>query len=194
MQTFIQRFGSQVLGVLSGFDRVRFRGTKRFLANVRGMVNYLWQINVLLKDFGRYSQEVTQQLREATDALCQSQGRPLQYLSSSQQDKEAWALAIARRDHVGQGLIGVLSCVEPCWSYEVHRNRDTKQIELQGGWRKCLHYYHYYLDPEVGLCHARLQSWFPFTLQVCLNGREWLGRSCRRQASAIVAGTTASWP
>src|SRR5438874_2381195 len=126
MQTFIRRFGSQVLGVLSGFDRVRFRGTKRFLANVRGMVNYLWQINVLLKDFGRYSQEVTQQLREATSTLCESQGRPLQYLSRSQQDKEAWALAIARRDHVRQGLIGVLSCVEPCWSYEVHRNRDTK--------------------------------------------------------------------
>jgi hypothetical protein len=176
MQTFIQRWGQNILGVLSGWDRVRFRGTKRFLANTRGMINYLWQVGVLFKDFGRYAEEITGELRAATIALCQDQGRPLQYLSSSQEDKEAWALAIARRDQVRQGLIGVLSCVEPCWSYQVHRNRDTKQLDLRGGWRKCLHYYHYFLDPEIGLCHARLQTWFPFTLQVCLNGREWLGR------------------
>ena len=49
-------------------------------------------------------------------------------------------------------------------------------IELQGGWRKCLHYYHYHLHPELGLMHVRLQTWFPFTMQVCLNGREWLAR------------------
>ena len=140
MQTFIQRWGKNILGVLSGWDRVRFRGTKRFLANTRGMTNYLWQIGVLLKDFGRYAEQLTGQLREATIALCQDQGRPLQYLSSGQEDKEACVLAIARRDQVRQGLIGVLSCVEPCWSYEVYRNRNTQQIELRGGWRKCLHY------------------------------------------------------
>lgn len=176
MKTFIQRWSGKILGILSGWDRVRFRGTKRFLANTKGMFNYLWQVGVKLKDFGDYAEALTTQLRAAMEASCQAQGRPLQYLPSSQTDKEAKAVAIARRDRVTEGLIAVLKCTEPCWSYQVHRNRDTKQIELQGGWRKCLHYYHYFIDPEVGLCHARLQTWFPFTLQVCLNGREWLAR------------------
>jgi len=24
--------------------------------------------------------------------------------------------------------------------------------------------------------NARIQSWFPFSIQICLNGREWLAR------------------
>ncbi|MGH9593875.1 MAG: hypothetical protein ACRD5L_12350, partial [Bryobacteraceae bacterium] len=46
--------------------------------------------------------------------------------------------------------------------------------------RKCTHFYHYYMHPEVGLCHVRVQSWFPFTVDACLNGREWLARQMDR--------------
>ena len=42
--------------------------------------------------------------------------------------------------------------------------------------RKCLHNNHYRLHPKLGLMHGRIQTWFPFTIQVCLNGREWLAR------------------
>ena len=28
----------------------------------------------------------------------------------------------------------------------------------------------------MGLIHVRLQTWFPFAMHVCLNGREWLSR------------------
>jgi hypothetical protein len=45
---------------------------------------------------------------------------------------------------------------------------------------KCLHYYHYYLDPDYGLRYTRLQSWFPFTMHIGLNGREWLARQMTR--------------
>jgi hypothetical protein len=40
---------------LHGFDRLRFRGTRRFLANVAGMLSYLWQRRVLLKDFKAFA-------------------------------------------------------------------------------------------------------------------------------------------
>ena len=32
--------------------------------------------------------------------------------------------------------------------------------------------------------HIRLQSWFPFTVQVYLHGREWLGRQLDQQGIA----------
>lgn len=40
----------------------------------------------------------------------------------------------------------------------------------------CLFFYLYFLDPRLGFGHVRLQSWLPFQVQVCLNGREWLAR------------------
>jgi hypothetical protein len=184
MKTFIQRFAGKILGVLHGFDRVRLRGTKRFLANSKGMLNFLWQERVLLKDFKNYAQDITAEVRRAAEDVALSLGRPVEYLASSRTDKEAWARAIAQRDHIGEGLIGVLKCVEPCWSYDIHRNHETKQLDLRGGESKCLHYYHYFQDPDLGLLHVRLQTWFPFTMQVCLNGREWLARQMDQRGLA----------
>jgi hypothetical protein len=43
-------------------------------------------------------------------------------------------------------------------------------------WAKCTHLYHYYQHPEIGLMHIRVQSWFPFSVDVCINGRQWLAR------------------
>jgi hypothetical protein len=51
MRTFLQRHEGQILGVLSGFDRLRFRGTLRMLNNVGGMLAVLGRLGVLLKDF-----------------------------------------------------------------------------------------------------------------------------------------------
>lgn len=177
MKTFIQRFGTKILGILHGFDRIRFRGTRRFLANVVGMMNFLWHRQVLLKDFKAFAGHITAQLRQAAEDVAVQQGRPIEYLHNSAMDKEAWARKLAKRDGIEQGLIGVLKAVECCWSYEVGPNRAQKKLELRGKPSKCLHYYHYLMDPEVGLTYVRLQTWFPFTVHVGMNGREWLARA-----------------
>ena len=39
MEGFIQKYPKKVTGVLSGWDRVRRRGTQRILANVGGMMS-----------------------------------------------------------------------------------------------------------------------------------------------------------
>lgn len=184
MKSFIRRFAEKVLGVLHGFDRIRLRGTKRFLANAKGMLNFLWQEEVLLKNFKEYAGAITNKVREAGEQEAIRQGRPLEYFASSKTDKESWARQIAKRDGIREGLIGVLKCVEPCWSYEIHRNRDKKQIDLRGFEGKCLHQYHYFQDPDLGLLHVRLQTWFPFTMHVCINGREWLARRMDKEGLA----------
>ena len=66
--------------------------------------------------------------------------------------------------------------MEPCLSYEVHRNKKEKILQLNRIWRKCLHLYHYWIDEEFGFIGASIQTWFPFNIQVFLNGREWLAR------------------
>jgi len=176
MNGFIQRHRDLVIGMLNGFDRLRFRGSKRLLCSLGGMHNYLWQARVLLKDFKDYAMSMTEQLRQATVKVAEAAGRPLRYLANSSLSKEDLAREIARRDGITEGLIAVFSAVEPCWSYHIHRNRQTRELDLVSGPSKCLHYYHYYQHRQLGFLHVRLQTWFPFTVHICINGREWLAR------------------
>jgi hypothetical protein len=176
MNAFVLRLAALVTGILSGFDRLVFRGHLRQLSYGHGMNCYLSANHILLKDFGQHSQEVTAQLLDASLAQARQAGREIRYLPSSRLRKEDIARDIAQRDRIRDGLICVLKCVEPCLSFEVHRDRDRQKLELQPRQRKCLHLYHYYQHPTFGFMHARIQTWFPFPIQVCLNGREWLAR------------------
>ena len=72
MQGFIQRHTDKVSGVLSGFDRVRLRGTLRWLSNPRGMLNYLSCVSVLLKDFKEFAMDCTTRIRRASQCLALS--------------------------------------------------------------------------------------------------------------------------
>lgn len=176
MQEFIARHQNHIAGTLSGFDRLVFRGTLRKIAHVGGLKGYLWANDVLLKDFGAHAHEVTQQLKRASLAEATRRRRPVQYLSSAAAHKDDLARAIATSDGITEGLVCVLTCVEPCWTFDIHRNRATKQLDLVARWRKCLFLYHYWMDPALGWLNARIQTWLPFPVQVCLNGREWLAR------------------
>jgi hypothetical protein len=176
MNQFIQKYDEKVTGTLSGWDRVVFRGTLRMLCFVDGMMGYLARIGVLLKDFGEHAQAMTQRLIAASLAAAEDAERPIRYLPSPKTRKDELARSIARDDDIQEGLICVLTCVEPCKTYEIYRNRERKILELQPRIRKCKFLYHYWIDPRLGFISARIQSWFPFSIQVCINGREWLSR------------------
>ena len=176
MQSFLRRFTDCIHGVLSGFDRVRFRGTQRLLANLRGLGRFLAFHHVLLKDFADFAEQATARLKADVQEQAQALGRPVLYLNNAQQRKEDVARELAQRHGVREGLIGILSAVELCPSFPVGPNRATQKLQLRAQPRKCLHYYHYWLDRDLGLCHVRLQTWLPFTAFVCVNGREVLAR------------------
>jgi hypothetical protein len=177
VESFISKHSHAVIGTLSGFDRLVFRGTLRFLSHSAGMKSYLWTMRVLLKDFAAHAQELTQRLRAASEALARRTGRPVRYLASSSTNKEEIARAIAQPDGITEGLICILTAVEQCQSFEVVRDRAAKALRLEPRHRKCLFIYQYQIHPIFGFMHARIQTWFPFAIQICLNGREWLARS-----------------
>lgn len=180
MDRFIAKHADRITGVLSGFDRLVFRGTIRQIAFVDGLKRLLWNRQVLLKDFGKHAEGLTTQVKEASCRRAEQAGRPIEYLYSSRVSKEDIARKIAQRDGVRDGLIAVLKSLEPCQSFDIFRNRDTKRLELVSRPRKGLALYHYFIDPVFGFMHARVQTWLPFGIQVCLNGREGLARMLDR--------------
>ena len=180
MDTFITQYEKQIIGHLSGFDRSVLRGTLRALAVKNGMMSYLWNVRVQFKDCDKLFLDKSKQLKEASCAQAREEGRPVIYLASAKTDKEEQARKVAQRDGIRNGLICVLTAVELCQSYEIFRNREQKKLELQPRVRKCLFLYHYWIDEIFGFMNARIQSWFPFSIQICLNGREWLARQMDR--------------
>ena len=176
MIAFLQRHASSVMGMISGWDRLRFRGTLRMLAHVRGLLTFLCNTRHLLKDFGQHALKWSQRVRADSLAVAEASGRPVVHLKCPSVNKEAMALQIAKRDSIKQGLIAVLTAVEPCWSYDIQSDRARGRLELIRSYRKCQHLYHYQIHPVFGFMHVRLQTWLPFNLHVCINGREWLAR------------------
>lgn len=176
MEEFTARYHDQIAGVLSGFDRLVFRGTLRRIAYPFGLQGYLWANQVLLKEFGAYARKISETVKAGAVEVMESAGRPVRYLSSSRTDKEELARGIAAEDQIEEGPVCALTCVEPCYSYDVYRNCETQKLDLVQRSRKCLFVYQYWLDPTLGWMNARIQTWFPFSIQICLNGREWLAR------------------
>jgi len=181
METFLQKHADVVTGALTGFDRLVFRGTLRNIAYAAGLDKYLGVNGLLLKDFGKHAETVSNTLKAAGRRVAEAASRPVQYLQSPKTNKEQVALEIAARDQITKGLICILTSVEPCQTFEIRRDRETKHIHLQPARRKCLFMYHYAIHPVFGFMNARIQTWFPFTIQICLNGREWLSRSMNRE-------------
>ena len=179
-ESFLNKFGAHVIGILSGFDRLLFQASIRVLFNPKSMEDYLLVCKVLFKDFKTFAQGWTDRIKSAAFQAAERAGRPVQFLQDPSASKEERARRLAREDGVKEGLIAIFTAVEPCWSYSVRGDRQTKQIHLMLERRKCTHLYHYYQHPDFGLTHVRVQTWFPFTVSVCLNGREWLARQMDR--------------
>jgi hypothetical protein len=162
---------------LGGWDRLVVRGELRVLyAENGGMNQFLKSNKILFKDFGKFLDQTTRRLRAASMAAALELNRPVLYVRSPKSSKEEIAREIARRDDISEGLICVLKCVEPCMSFSMAPNGKTKELDLKLEQRQCLHLYHYWMHPVFGFMHGRIQTWFPFRMQMCLNGREWLGR------------------
>lgn len=176
MQRLMELYHKSIRGAISGWDRIRFRGTIRWLANTRGINAYLGTRRILLKDFGKWAEGLTLRVRQACAAQAEALGIPMVYLGKSGVDKDAVAHRIAEEREIEVGDICMFSVVEPCIAPLLKGNRTTKQLELQMAQRKCVWVYHYWNDPVVGFGHTRLQTWLPLSATVCINGRHWLER------------------
>jgi hypothetical protein len=180
VKRFLSRFQSLVSGVLSGMDRVVFRGSLRRLTYPEGLEGFLAFRNICRKDFGERARQWTELTREASLAAPGEQSVPITYLHSSATKKEDVVAGHLHERGNAIGPICVLNVVEPCKIWNVHHSREHKRILFQRRSGKCGHLYHYFNHPEFGTIHVRLQTWMPYDIQVCVNAREWLARQMAR--------------
>lgn len=183
MEQFISRYRSLIRGVLSGFDRLVFRGSLQPLMYKFGMFNFLERAGLRLLDFKSHVVATSEKLKQASLAEAQSSGRPVVFVESTSTRKDELVQKLLLEHPVDRGLVCMLTAVEPCMSFEYHRSQDREERGLRLRPRKCLHLYKYMYHPTFGFMNARVQTWFPFNIQICLNGRMWLSHQLERRHS-----------
>ncbi len=186
MTTFESVHESRIVGKLVVVDRLIFKGHLTGLMPKGAFARFLFVQSVLLVYFKAFVHRVTGDIKAHAQALATRAGRPYEYLTGAStaargRSKEERAREIAKRDGIQEGLITVFAAVEPCSSFEVRGNHQSYKLEVARAARKCLHFYFYVMDRNLGFMHVRLQSWFPFSIQVYVNGHEWLCQQLARR-------------
>jgi hypothetical protein len=180
MQQFIARFRDMIQGVVSGFDRLLFRGSLRQLNHAHGMEVFLYLNNILFKDYDNYVKGVSRRLKQASIASVLEQKLPVEYLRGGDTDKDGRARQIAAERGITSGDVCVLSALELAPTFQ---HEGTHMVIRK---RPSLALYHYLIHPEFGWMFAHIQTWFPFAIHVYLNGREWLARQMEKEELGYV--------
>ena len=102
MQQFNAKYQDQISGVLNGFDRLVLRGSLRRLNYgqwdqglsamvARGMEAYLWQNQILFKDYAEDAKAASERLKRTSLQPFEEQRLPVMFLRSPSVDKEELA-------------------------------------------------------------------------------------------------------
>src|SRR5207253_2831415 len=130
-----------ISGVLSGWDRIRFRGTLRRIASLSGMGSFLSEQRILLKEFKDWALSLTGSVRGGVERLAEAHDLRVEHVASSATNKEERARSVAGARWEQVGLSCILSSMELCRTFTVVPNRATKWPDLRLHDNKCLHYY-----------------------------------------------------
>jgi hypothetical protein len=134
--------------VLSGFDRVVFKGRLRQLYSPQGMNCYASANHVRLLDFTAHAKEVTRQVRAASRVEASKAADRFRYVGSGRVRKDEAARAILQRHPLATGLAAVLQGVEPCWTFDTQSVAGWLTIRGESG--KCSNLYHDFQHPRFG--------------------------------------------
>jgi len=172
----IKQNKEKIKGVLSTFDRMIIKGYFLQLCNYRQFLYYLIQNNIKLKDFSEFALKQTESLCNNIDNYIKDNNVDLQYLNSTKIDKGELALEEFNKDTTRTGLIKAFSVIELCDTMTVVPNKTIQKLEVASRKTKCKHYYLYYNDIEFGWMFIKIQTWFPYNVEIYINGRVYLSK------------------
>jgi hypothetical protein len=172
-----QRYSNKILGVVSCFDRVVIQGTLPTLCYAEGMTGFLYLNKIKIFDYPRFAEPLREELRNNAEQIAKANGLEIEFIRKKNFRKEDRIRDIlsARGSH--PGIVHIFSAMEPCQTYKPWHNKQTNKTYLRPDDGKCLHYYFYVIDEQLGLCYVRVPTWCPFRLQIYFNGHSRLAVS-----------------
>jgi len=176
-----ERYAPQIAGVLSCWDRILLFGTLPKICFAEGMTSYLYEHKIRIFDYPRFAEPFRNTLRENAERLAVENGIEIEFLRKRNIRKEDRVKAVLAKRGDHPGLVCILSAMEPCSTYKPWHNKNTGKTYLLPDDGKCLHYYFYFIDEDLGLGYVRVPTWLPCRLQVYFNGHSWLAGVLRKR-------------
>ena len=171
MCKMLKQYSDKIKGIFSFFDRMIINGYIFPLMNEHSRTHALYQLGILYKNYKEYFSNVTESIKRQIENSAAELNRPVIYLPSAKKRKEDIAKDFLNSEEPSDGLICVLKTLETCKTAKVF-GADDGMLAVKSCNTKCLHYYLYYQDKEFGFMFVKIQTWFPFNIQVYINGRE----------------------
>jgi hypothetical protein len=177
--SFCGKFASLISWSLSCFDRVIFRGHLPIsrAAELQKFVDCVLKqrrADFMKKTVREWSERLVQHAKDYAARF----GRIYEQLQGDV-DKDTWAKRQRDHQNVEDGLIGILCVQETCPTFKLGYAEKRPIFKPQKVPQRVLYYY--FLDPDLGLMHVRLQTWAPFTCQVYVNGHEFVACKMAQQ-------------
>jgi hypothetical protein len=181
MDLITERYAPQIAGVLSCFDRIVIQGTLPGLCHADGMTAYLYAHDIRIFDYPRFAEPFRDELRQNAEKLAAENGIEIEFVRNHETRKEELIHRILKKRGDQPGLVHILSVMESCPTYKPWHDKETGRTYLKPDQGRCLHYYFYFIDPDLGLGYVRVPTWCPFRLQIYFNGHGWLAAQLRKR-------------
>jgi hypothetical protein len=177
IELLTQRYQDQIAGVLSCYDRIIVQGTVPGWCYASGMTDYFYKHQIRIFDYAKWAEPLREALRQNMERLAADNAIEIEFVRSKKSFRKEYRvkeILSKRGDH--PGVVCILSAMEPCGSYKPWHDKKTHKTYLKPDDGKCLHYYVYFIDEDLGLCSLRVPTWCPFRLQFYCNGHSVLAR------------------
>lgn len=180
-----EKYADEMDGVLMCYDRLVLTGSLFPFCYAEGMSGYLRSQGIRIFDYFEFAQGLREQIRDNAEAIAQVNGLEIEYLRKKNFRKEERLQAVLKERGNQPGLVHIFSAMEPCTTYKPWHDKGTGRTYLKFDSGKCIHYYFYFMDEQLGLCYLRVPTWCPFRLQFYCNGHNWLAAQLRQQKIAF---------
>lgn len=181
-ERFGAKFADSIVTTLNCVDRLIFKGYLPFGGD--GQLNqFVDRLGIRRKDFLPQLEPLADRLVEHAKATATQAGAPYQYLQGQHSKEQIIDKAIRERK-LTTGLIAVLCCQEHCRTVKLRYGEGRPRLAFAHRPQRVLYYY--FLDPDFGRIHVRIQTWFPFTVQIYMNGHDWLAQQLTKKRAGFV--------
>ncbi len=179
-----ERYSNELDGVLSCYDRIVITGSLYPICYAQGMTSYLYRHGIRVFDYAKFAEPLRERLRENAETLAQANGIKIEFMRKKDFRKETRIQQILKECGQQPGLVHIIGAMEACSSYLPWHDKVTGKTYLKSGSSKCMTYYFYFMDEQLGLCYLRVPTWCPFRLQFYFNGHNWLANQLKQQGIA----------
>ena len=179
LSRFVAKFTSLIVAVLSCFDRVIFKGHLP-ISNGPALENFVDHVLKIRRcEFMAFAEQQSEALVDAAKRAAADSGVEYRFLKGSHRKDKLVDEILRQRPDLVEGLVVVFCCMECCPSFKLVYGDGRPRLVAARRQQRVL--YFYFLDPQLGLIYIRLTTWFPFTIQVYVNGHSWLAQEMLRR-------------